>query len=123
MAISRLLDRGREEAVFYRVTEQRDARGNRVKVASPPGIRHRVTVAEDRQSKAELTGQVDFYVVRMHLRADAVISSWDMVWFRDSWWEPANPPHNSAGLSNARHQELLLREANQDSVPYLEAPE
>lgn len=124
MALSRILDRGRERAWFYNVVEVRDSRGNRVKsnpqLADPYGCR--VTVAEDRQSKAELPGQVDFRVLRMHLRDHAVTTSWDLVWFRDRWWEPANPEWDSSGFQNADHQELLLREANQVTIPGVEPP-
>lgn len=124
MALSRLLDRGREKAWFYGTTVVRDKRGNKVKsghhLVTPDGCR--VTVAEDRQSKAELPGQVDFRVLRMHLRDFAVTSSWDLVWFRDRWWEPANPEWDSVGLGNTGHQELLLRGANQTSIPGVSPP-
>ena len=125
MALSRILDRGRERAWFYRAVEAVDSRGNRVlrpeRVSSEKG--HRVTVTEDRQSKAELAGQVDFRVLRMHLRENVMTSSWDAVWFRGRWWEPANPEWDSVGVQNAGHQELLLHESNQVSIPGLEPPE
>lgn len=124
MALSRLLDRGREKAWFYGTSVVRDGRGNRVrsdhKLVTPGGLR--VTVTEEQQSKAELPGQVDFRVLRMHLRDFAVTSSWDLVWFRDRWWEPVSPEWDSAGLANARHQELVLREANQASIPGVSPP-
>lgn len=125
MALSRLLDRGRERAWFYGTREVRDSRGNELRsghyLTTPDGVR--VTVAEDRQSKAELPGQVDFRVLRMHLRELAVTSSWDFVWFRGRWWEPAEPEWDSIGPSGQRHQELLLREANQTDIPGVTPPD
>lgn len=125
MALSRLLDRGGEKAWFYATRMVRDKRGNKIRSGhhpvTPDGVR--VTVAEDRQSKAELSGQIDFRVLRMHVRESAVVSSWDLVWFRDRWWEPANPEWDAVGLSNAKHQELLLREANQTTIPGVTPPD
>lgn len=125
VAISRLLDRGRERAWFYAAQDTRDSRGNRIKAdhvpVTPDGCR--VTVAEDQQAKAELPGQVDFRVLRMHLRDNAVTSSWDFIWFRGRWWEPVNPEWDSIGLLNTRHQELLLREANQTNIPGVIPPD
>lgn len=122
--ISRLLDRGAERAWFYTAVETRDSRGNYVKAKYVPEdpAGHRVTVAEDRQSKAELPGQIDFRVMRVHLRADAVKTSWDLVWLRGMWWEPANPEWDSVGVEAASHQELLLRESNQKTIPGVTPP-
>lgn len=125
VAISRLLDRGRERAWFYAARPDRDSRGNRIlsrhHLVTPDGVR--VTVAEDESAKAELPGQIDFRVLRMHLRDSAVTSSWDFVWFRGRWWEPVNPEWDSIGLLNTRHQELLLREANQMDIPGVIPPD
>ena len=125
MALSRLLDRGKEKAWFYATRMVRDQRGNKIRSGhhpvTPDGVR--VTVAEDRQSKAELPGQIDFRVLRMHVRDRVLVSSWDFVWFRGRWWEPATPEWDAAGLGNARHQELLLREANQKDIPGVVPPD
>ena len=124
MAISRLLDRGREKAWFYAARPDRDSRGNHILsrhiLVTPGGVR--VTAAEDESAKAELPGQIDFRALRMHVRGSRVATSWDFIWFRGKWWEPANPEWDSVGLLNASHQELLLREANQSDIPGVNPP-
>lgn len=124
MVVSRLLDRGRDEAWFYLTVKTFDNRGNAVlEPSADPVGPVRVTVAEDRQSKAELPGQVDFRVMRMHLRPHLVNSSWGFVYCRGTFWEPANPEWNASGVTDkTRHQELLLREANQDRIAGLVVP-
>ena len=114
MARSRLVDRGSEEV---RITPSRlvhDSDDNPIRVAGTESYTRRVTVAEDRQSDAELPGQVSNKIVRLTLRDAPGLDSYAEIWFRGEQWDLANPPHFSNGVSHAiKHVEISLRSRNQ----------
>lgn len=113
MARSRLIDRGNESIRFYLTEVQVDRQGNEVIVPSDRFIDRRATVAEERQSDAELPGQVSNKVVRIVVRDAPDLDSWAAIHFRGEPWDLAAPPHFSNGVSRAvRHVELILRSRN-----------
>lgn len=111
--VSRLVDRGNEFMDVWVTVVATDRDGNRVRVPSDKPYRVRVTVAEDRQSDAELAGQVTTKVVRVVMRQAPDLDSWAAVRFRGEYWDLASPPHFSNGVSRAvKHVEVLLRSRN-----------
>lgn len=113
MARSRLIDRGNEIVRFYVSEKHVDRQGNEVMVPSGKFYDRRATVAEERQSDAELPGQVAAKIVRLVVRDAPALDSWAEVHFRGERWDLAAPPHFSNGVSRAiRHVELMLRSRN-----------
>lgn len=113
MARSRLIDYGNEIVRFYVSETKVDRQGNEVVVPSEKFYERRATVAEERQSDAELPGQVSAKVVRLVVRDAPALDSWAEVHFRGERWDLAGPPHFSNGVSRAvRHVELTLRSRN-----------
>lgn len=72
-----------------------------------------VNVATDRQSEAEIVGQLSVKVLRIVCRS-APIESWARIVFRNEEWDIAIPPTISHGISRAtRHVEFLIRSRNE----------
>lgn len=114
--VSRLVDRGSEVIRVYPAVPRVDPDGNEVLFPGDEFYERRVTVAEDRQADAELTGQVTNKVVRITARDLPGIDSWAEIWFRGEQWDLASPPHFSNGVSRAiKHVEIALRSRN--SIP------
>lgn len=114
MVRSRLVDRGNEEILVYPSVLTEDSDGNPVRVPGRESYTRRATVAEERQSDAELPGQVSNKVVRIVVRDAPGLDSYAEIWFRGERWDLAAPPHFSNGVSRAvRHVELTLRSRNQ----------
>ncbi|MCQ9385120.1 hypothetical protein [Brevibacterium moorei] len=117
MARSRLVDRGNEYLTVYPAVDAIDEDGMAVRVPGDDAVRVRVTVAEDRQSDAELPGQVAVKVARLVAREIPGVDSYAALYFRGEPWELVNPPHFSNGVSRTvKHVELLIRSRN--SIPY-----
>lgn len=113
MARSRLLDKGQETATFYVSEWQVNALGVRLKAPGQTPIVRRVTVSSDRQSTAELPGQVATKVVKISCRPVPGLDGEARVEFRGEEWDLAQPPHHSTGASRATlHDEMLLRSRN-----------
>jgi hypothetical protein len=76
----------------------------------------RVTTAEDRQSDAEIAGQVSVKVVRVLTRW-APVGSWARVEYAGETWDLQSPPRFVTGPSRASdHVEFILRSRNQAGV-------
>lgn len=114
MVRSRLVDRGNEEITVIPSVLTEDSDGNPVRVPGRDSYTRRATVAEERQSDAELPGQVSNKVVRIVVRDAPGLDSYAEIWFRGERWDLAAPPHFSNGVSRAvRHIEFTLRSRNQ----------
>jgi hypothetical protein len=110
---SRLVTQGQETIDIYPEVKVENNRGEVYKTPSQFPVTVRCTVAEERQSSAELAGQVDVKIVRIICRNVAGTGAQSRVVFRGEEWDLAEPPHFSTGASRAmRHMELLLRSRN-----------
>jgi hypothetical protein len=117
VVVSRLIDRGNEILLAYPTVKKVDVDGNEVSMPAETPYQRRVTVAEDRQADAELSGQVSNKVVRLTVRGLPQVDSWSGFEFRGELWDLAAPPHWSNGVSRAvRHVEITLRSRNQ--IPF-----
>lgn len=109
----RVLDRGREEIILYPEEWQTSRSGVKLKVPSDIGVTVPCTAAEERQSTAELPGQVDNKVTRINCRIVEGVGSNSRAFFRGEEWDIAAPPTISRGHSKALdHMELILRGRN-----------
>jgi hypothetical protein len=114
---SRILDRGTETLLVYPEVRVTDSRGNSLLQPAETPVTLRVTTAEERQSDAELPGQVSIKVVRVLTRS-APVGSWARVVYNGEEWDLAGPPRFVQGLSKAtRHVEFQLRSRNQAGIP------
>lgn len=116
MARSKLVDRGQETATLFPEIRVTNRRGQVYKTKADEGRVVRVTVAEDRQSVAEIPGQLDVKVVRLIFRwpYEDDIGTGSRVLFRNEEWDLQEPPHYSSGASRAmRHVEILIKSRNQ----------
>lgn len=116
MARSKLVDRGEETATLFPEIRVENRRGQVYKTPANEGRTIRVTVAEDRQSLAEIPGQLDVKVVRLIFRwpHEDAIGTGSRVLFRNEEWDLQEPPHYSSGASRAmRHVEILIKSRNQ----------
>jgi hypothetical protein len=113
MVRSKILDKGEETITIYPEVLETNRRGETYRVPAETGVTVRCTVAEERQSSAELAGQVDVKVVRILCRTVQGTGSQTRVVFRGEEWDLAEPPHFSSGVSRRmKHMELLLRSRN-----------
>lgn len=111
-----LVDTGPEELLVFPQVDVIDARG--VFMAQPDmehPVRLMVTVSTDRQSDAELDGQVNNKIIKVITRS-APVDSWARIHFRGEAWDLASPPAIVAGsrFSKAvRHVSFILRSRNE----------
>lgn len=118
MVRSKILDKGEETIDIYPEVWTTNRRGEKARVASDVPVTVRCTVAEDRQSVAELEGQVDLKTLRVLTREVEGIGSQARVFLRGEEWDIASPPHFSSGVSRGmRHMELILRSRNKINRP------
>jgi hypothetical protein len=109
---SKLLDRGSETLLIYPEEEVVNSRGERVRVPSATPVSVRVSMSRDRNSTAELPGQVDVKVIRCVART-APIGSWSRVVYNGEEWDVAAPPHFSEGVTKrTRNVTFALRSRN-----------
>lgn len=116
MAKSKIMDDGEETAVVYPEIRVENRRGQVYKTPADRGRTVRVTVPEDRQSVAEIPGQLNVKVVRLIFRwpYEDVVGTGSRVEFRNEEWDLQEPPHFSSGASRAmRHVEVLIKSRNQ----------
>lgn len=107
-----VLDRGREPLTYYPVKYVTDRLGNTMKQPDMENGRTvLVTCSTDRQTTAELPGQVDVSVVKISLRI-MDIESWSLVIFRNEEWDLAPPPVISRMTRATEHMALILRSRN-----------
>ncbi len=116
MRNSVLLDRGSEMMFIYPETRYTDNRGNTiVKPDLTKPLTRWVNVVTDRQSDAELLGQVSVKVLRFATRSIPGGDSQARVWFRNEWWDLAIPPKNSWQTRALSHSEYIIRSRNQNT--------
>lgn len=109
---SKLLDRGTSTILVYPEVEVVNARGERVRAPSTVPVSVRVSMSKDRNSSAELPGQVDVKIIRCVAR-DAPLGAWVKVEYDGENWDLAAPPHFSAGVSKAtRNVTFTIRSRN-----------
>lgn len=109
---SKLLDRGSTTILVYPETEVINLRGERVRIPAATPVPVRVSMSKDRNSTAELPGQVDVKVIRCVART-APIGSWTRVVYDGEEWDLAAPPHFSEGVSKrTRNVTFTLRSRN-----------
>lgn len=107
-----LLDRGRTIIMVYPEVEVVNTRGERVRIPSETPVPVRVSMSRDRNSSAELPGQVDVKIIRCVAR-DAPVGAWARVSYDGEEWDLAAPPHFSNGVSKAsRNVTFTLRSRN-----------
>lgn len=109
---SRLLDRGTSIIQVYPETEVINSRGDRVRLPSETPVTIRVSMSRDRNSTAELPGQVDVKVIRCVARK-APLGSWARIVYAGEEWDLAAPPHYGEGVSkNTRNVTFTIRSRN-----------
>ena len=112
MVKSRLLDKGSETLTVYLEETVTDSMGNPVKRPSGIGLTIRVTTSEDRNSDAELPGQVSNKVIRVMAR-QVPIGSWSRVVYAGEEWDLASPPRFTPGATKRlRHIEFTIKSRN-----------
>jgi hypothetical protein len=113
MRSSVMLDRGGERMLIYPETRFIDSRGNSVVGPSAAPVTRWVNIVSDRQSDAELTGQVAVKVIKFATRTIPGADSQCRVWFREEWWDLALPPKVNRVTRALAHGEYVLRSRNQ----------
>jgi hypothetical protein len=109
---SRLLDKGNAVIMVFPETEVINQRGEKVRLPSETPVAVRVSMSKDRNSTAELPGQVDVKVIRCVARK-APVGSWVRVVYDGEEWDLAAPPHHSEGVSKrTRNVTFTLRSRN-----------
>lgn len=115
MAVARhsvIADRGGEKLLLYPEITVESRRGDSIVM---PDMENPVTLyvnaSTDRQSDAELVGQVSNKVLKVIARK-APVGSWARAYFRDEWWDLAAPPTFSNFTRRVRHVEFILRSRN-----------
>jgi hypothetical protein len=113
MRNSHLLDRGTEKIIVYPEVRDTDRRGNSYVTYSNTPIVRKIHVATDRQSDAELIGQVAVKILRFTTRTIPGLSSQSLVWFRGEYWDLAKPETMSRQTRALSHGEYVIRSRNQ----------
>ena len=110
---SLIADRGCEPMVLYPQIKVTDRRGQAILV---PDMDHpvnlMVNVSTDRQSDAELVGQVSNRLLKVICRS-APVASWARVKFRGEYWDLAIPPVISRFTKATTHVEFVIRSRNE----------
>lgn len=107
-----LLDRGKSTILVYAEDEVVNSRGDRVRVPSDVATPVRVSMSRDRNSTAELPGQVDVKIIRCVARK-APVGSWARILYDGEEWDLAAPPHFGEGVSkNTRNVTFTIRSRN-----------
>lgn len=113
---STLADSGAETMVIFPQISVLDRRG--VAIAQPDfsnPTELRVTVSTDRQSDAELDGQVSNKILKV-LTRKAPAKSWARVYFRGEQWDLAAPAAVTPGTRFSKataHVSFILRSRNE----------
>ena len=114
--ISRLLDRGNAVLDIYPEVETTNRRGDKMKIPSETPVKVRVSMSKDRNSTAELPGQVDVKIIRCVTRT-APVGTWSRIVYGGEDWDLAAPPHFSDGVSRAtRNVTFTIRSRNKIEV-------
>lgn len=112
MRHSRLLDRGNETAILYPQIYTTDARRNRTATWDPTKPKSiRVTATTNRQSDAEVAGQLSVRSMTIMTR-EPISGSWGRVKFRGEWWDLERPPTESGVTKATRHWAVDIRSRN-----------
>ncbi len=126
MRSSLLLDRGNEKMVIYPEIRTVDSRNNSQVTHSSVPVTRRVFVTTDRQSDAELTGQLAVKILKVSMRTVPGMTSFAKVWFRGEYWDLAKPETISRQTRALRHSEYVLRSRNQvgpdPTLPVVDTP-
>jgi hypothetical protein len=109
---SRILDRGSELIVLYPEVMRTDRLGNAQlgPDRENPTLR-KINVTTDRQSSAELPGQVDVKVLKFSTRT-LPVASYALAVFRGEEWDVAIPPIESNISRTTKHVGVILRSRN-----------
>lgn len=112
--VSRLLDRGSEILTVYPAKTVTDSRGESLVVPDRDNpISIRVSVSTDRQSDAEIDGQVSVKLLKVMTRSIPTGNqSWSACSFRGEEWDIAAPPAQCGVTKALRHYEFFLRGKN-----------
>lgn len=109
---SRLLDRGKSVIQVYPEVEVVNARGERVRVPAETPVTVRCSMSKDRNTTAELPGQVDVKIIRCVART-APVGAWVKIVYNGEEWDLAAPPHFGEGVSkNTRNVTFTIRSRN-----------
>lgn len=99
--------------ILYPVKKVTDSRGTKSKTPDLDNPFHlRVNCSTDRQSTAELPGQVDVKVLKVIAPFNTPVDSWGRAYFRGEYWDLPIPPSISNFTKATRHVEFLLRSRN-----------
>jgi hypothetical protein len=112
MRNSVILDRGREKLLIYPELRVTDSRGNSFLTHSKTPITRWVNVVSDRQSDAELVGQVAVKVLKITMRPVEGLDSQAMCYFRGEEWDLAKPPAWDRVTKSLTHVAFVLRSRN-----------
>lgn len=113
-----LMDRGREQMFIYPEVIVINNRGEPVKVPAKEPVEVWVTTSSQRQSDAELAGQISIKSMRCITRS-APVGSWARIVYRGEEWDLATPPRFTRGLSRAtEHVEFIIRSRNRLDEPH-----
>lgn len=114
MARTTIRDKGREPMVLYPEIIQTGSRGNARK---EPDFAHpffvNVNCSTDRQTTAQIAGQVDSKLLKVIAPWGTPVGSWARVRFRGEWWDIRVPPVISDFTKATRHIEFQLRSRNE----------
>jgi hypothetical protein len=109
---SKLLDRGASVIQVYPEVEVVNARGERVRVPAETPVSVRCSMSKDRNTTAELPGQVDVKIIRCVARK-APVGAWVKIEYNGEEWDLAAPPHFGEGVSkNTRNVTFTIRSRN-----------
>lgn len=113
MRRSLILDRGAETMTVYPTITVVDARRNeREQPDMSNPIRVRVTAVTDRQSVAELDGQVEVKILKIMARY-LPVTTWARCEFRGELWDLAIPPTINRTSRALSHYEIVIRSRNE----------
>jgi hypothetical protein len=103
--------------LIYPEVETTNARGDIVRIPATTPVKIWVTTSAQRQSDAELAGQLSIKSMRCITRS-APVGSWARIVFRGEEWDLATPPRSTPGLSRATaHVEFIIRSRNRLGEP------
>lgn len=109
---SQLLDNGRQTIYVYPEVTVTNNRGDQVKVPSTTPVAVKVSMSKDRNSSAELPGQVEVKIIRCVARR-APVGGWSRIVYDGEEWDLTAPPHRGEGVSKAtRNVTFTLRSRN-----------
>lgn len=115
---STIRDRGPEPLVLYPevlVTDSRNSQRKEPDFNSPFPVK--VSCSTDRQTTAQIDGQVDSKLLKVIAPFNTPVGSWARAKFRGEWWDIRVPPVISNFTKATRHVEFQLRSRNQTVRP------